>query len=258
VFLIASGLNIFLIIYLILAIGPALYLMYYTYQQDPTDKEPVGLLFRLFLCGIGAAFIASVLEQFGMSALGLLSGLDENSASFVVLSDFLVVGLIEEGAKYSLMAWQTWKHPAFDCRYDGIVYAVFVSMGFAAMENLLYGSVYGMGVFFSRAIMAIPAHMAFAVLFGFFYGQAKQYAVQGSSVRSVACIVVGYALSVCLHGLYDSLASIDSAEATLGFFLVVAVIYLIVFGIVRLAAKHDTGFNNSDPYDPYSSASTRW
>lgn len=241
-FLIATGLNLYLMTFLLLALAPAIALMAYVYHLDPIDKEPSQLLWSLILMGVLAGFIASILEEVGMNLLGLYSGLDPNSAQFTVASDFLVVGVVEEGCKDALMARKTWKNRAFNCRFDGVVYAVFTSLGFAAMENVMYGFMYGPGVLFGRALMAIPAHMGFAVLFGIFYGEAKLLSSRGHSFGSAACIVVGYVLSVFLHGLYDSAAMVQT-DASFGVFAaVVVVVYIICFIVVRIAAKHDKRF----------------
>lgn len=237
-----TGLNIYFVMFLILAVGPAIALMAYTYNHDPIDKEPTSLLIGLVMLGVGAALIAGIIEQIGMSMLGLFSGLNSRSVGFEILSDFLVVGVVEEGAKYALMARATWNDRAFNCRYDGIVYAVFTSLGFAAMENIMYGLNYGTGVLFSRALMAIPAHMAFAVLFGLLYGQAKYLSTRGHKGGATACIVIGYALSVFLHGLYDSAATLSDYGSGTLFLLVVVLIYVIVFFVVRAASKHDRQF----------------
>ena len=136
-FLLANGFTLYLLFFLILAIGPAVALMRYVYNLDPLEKEPSGLLSQLILRGVLAAFLAGVFEEVGMSVFGLLSGLDENTLGFELLSDFVVVGVIEEACKYILMGRATWNNPAFNCRYDGVVYAVFLLLGFAGMENVM-------------------------------------------------------------------------------------------------------------------------
>ena len=120
-FLLANGFTLYLLFFLILAIGPSVALMRYVYNLDPLEKEPSGLLSQLILRGVLAAFLAGVLEEVGMSVFGLLSGLDENTLGFELLSDFVVVGVIEEACKYILMSRATWNNPAFNCRYDGVV-----------------------------------------------------------------------------------------------------------------------------------------
>ncbi len=240
--LFATGFNLYVLTFLVLALGPAVGLMMYVYNIDPLDKEPGNLLWRLVLAGVLAGFIASVLESVAFSFFDAFSGLRHDGVAYTVLSDFLIVGVVEEGAKYILMARRTWQHPAFNCRFDGIVYAVFVSLGFAGMENIMYGLTYGTGVLFTRALLAIPAHMGFAVLFGLFYGQAKALSVRGNRFSSGVLIATGFVLSVFLHGLYDSAAMIEIDGTQLLFLLVVVIIYVINFMIVKRAAQHDQRF----------------
>ena len=78
----------------------------------------------------------------------------------------IFVGLIEEGSKFFFLYRFTWKDKAFNYRFDGIVYAVFVSLGFAALENVFYVFNYGTGVALQRALLTIPGHMSFAVYMG--------------------------------------------------------------------------------------------
>ncbi|WP_373577646.1 PrsW family intramembrane metalloprotease [Parafannyhessea umbonata] len=232
-FLFSNGLTLYLAIFLALAVGPAVALVRYVYNLDALEREPVGLLLALFWRGVVAALVASVLEQVGMEAFGLLSGLGRQDPWFLLLSDFAVVGVIEEACKYVLMARATWHDPNFDCRYDGVVYA--------AAENVTYGLASGPGVLLGRAMMAIPAHMGFAVVFGFLYGEAKLLSVRGHRIGAGLCVACGYLLSVLLHGLYDSTATLfGNGDAT--FLLVVAVIYLIVFPVVHTMARHDRRF----------------
>lgn len=237
-----SGLSAYFYLFMLLALGPAIVLMVYVYRLDTLDREPIGLLWSLVMRGVAAAFAASLLEAIGMRAFGLLSGLDPSGMQFEVVGDFMVVGVIEEGAKYALMARRTWNSPAFNCRFDGVVYAVFTSLGFASMENITYGLAYGPGVLFSRALMAVPAHMGFAVLFGLLYGQAKLCSACRHGFASALCAVAGYVLSVVAHGLYDSAAAMVSDASGGLFLLVVVAVYLIVFEVARSAARHDRRF----------------
>lgn len=237
-----SGLSAYFYLFTLLALGPAIALMVYVYQLDALNREPIGLLWSLVMRGVAAAFVASLLEAIGLRAFGLLSGLGPFGMQFEVMGDFMVVGVIEEGTKYALMARRTWNSPAFDCRFDGVVYAVFTSLGFASMENITYGLAYGPGVLFSRALMAVPAHMGFAVLFGLLYGQAKLHGVRGHRLASALCVAAGYVLSVVAHGLYDSAAAMATDASGGIFLLVVVAVYLIVFKVARAAARHDRRF----------------
>ena len=82
------------------------------------------------------------------------------------------------------LATQTWKNPNFNFKYDGIVYAVFVGMGFAIFENIKYVLEYGLLTGILRAMTAIPGHCAFAIIMGTFYGSAKYFQSVKSTLSS--------------------------------------------------------------------------
>lgn len=226
-----------LFLYICAAILPAVFLMVYVYQQDSIEKEPPGLLWACVGRGVLAALASIILESIGERLLGV-SGIQDEVTYIVVLA-FLVVAAVEEGTKYFFLYRLTWNDPNFNYRFDGIVYAVFVSLGFAAFENVKYIFSYGLSVAFSRAVLAIPAHMGFAVIFGLFYGRARLAADEGESGKAALLIIIGYLLAVFLHGLYDASAMMHSGQATATFIGVVVVIYIIILIIVRREARTD-------------------
>ena len=159
-----------LAVYIAAAVVPAFILLRYVYRHDTIEKEPPLLLMTLFCLGVVSALCATVLESIAQTVLDLLIG--PESPFYTVLMAFLVVAVMEEGTKLYFLKRRTWDHPAFNYRFDGIVYAVFVSLGFAAYENILYVFQYGLSVALPRALLAIPGHMSFAVFMGVFYGRA--------------------------------------------------------------------------------------
>ena len=64
---------------------------------------------------------------------------------------FGIVAFSEEGAKYFLLRRRTWHSAAFNCQFDGVVYAVFVALGFALWENISYVLMYGLSTALVRA-----------------------------------------------------------------------------------------------------------
>lgn len=132
------------------AVIPAVFLLVHVYRADKLEKEPAPLLISLVLYGIAATFIALLLERFGGWLLGRY--FPENSTPYNVLMYFGVVAFSEEGAKYFLLKRRTWNSAAFNCQFDGVVYAVFVSLGFALWENISYVLMYGL----STALRCAP------------------------------------------------------------------------------------------------------
>ena len=162
------------------AVIPAVFLLVHVYRADKLEKEPAPLLISLVLYGIAATFIALLLERFGGWLLGRY--FPENSTPYNVLMYFGVVAFSEEGAKYFLLKRRTWNSAAFNCQFDGVVYAVFVSLGFALWENISYVLMYGLSTALVRAVTAVPGHACFGVFMGVWYGLAKRR-VRGRSVH---------------------------------------------------------------------------
>lgn len=228
-------------IYLTAALLPAVLLLVYIYKKDTIEKEPMGLLGMCLLMGVCAAFLAIALEVVGETGLGF-SGIDQNSPIYTIILAFLIVAVAEEGAKLLFLKLKTWKNPNFDYRFDGVIYAVFVSLGFAAFENVKYVFSYGLSVALPRAFMAIPGHMSFAVLMGVFYSHAKACEKRGDPAGKMINLILAFVVPVLLHGAYDTCAMLSTEFAAASFSLVILLVYLICFLVVRAESKKDQHF----------------
>ena len=228
-----------ILIYLLAAVLPAVFLLRYIYKQDTVEKEPPGLLFSLLLRGVLAALLAIVFEELGERVLNTYIS-DSSSTVYTLVLAFLVVAVVEEGAKFLLLKQRTWHDPNFNCRFDGIVYAVFVSLGFAAFENVGYVFGYGLQVAVSRAFLAIPAHMGFAVFMGAYYGRAKLCESCGNLAGMDRNLWTGYLISVLLHGFYDACAMTGNTLSTILFVAFVVIMYIVVIRRIKRESATDT------------------
>lgn len=226
-----------LAVYIGAAVLPAVILLVYIYQHDTIEKEPPRLLAALLGMGVLAALLSGLLERTGETVLRLL--VDPGSPAYTVLLAFLVVAAVEEGMKLWLLRRNTWDHPAFNYRFDGVVYAVFVSLGFAAYENVRYVFRYGLSVALPRALLAVPGHMAFAVFMGVYYGRAKLCEGLGDGRGAAWNVAAGYLWAVLLHGFYDACALWNTAGSSLVFLLFVICLFLHVFRMLRRESGRD-------------------
>ena len=224
-------------VYVAAAVIPAVFLMLYTYRMDKADKEPTGLLVKLVLCGCLAAVPAYILETVMQDVILPRIPFHSYTAYYIVLA--AGIGLIEEGCKYFFLHRVTWDDPAFNYRFDGLIYAVFVSLGFAALENILYIYNYGLEIFLSRALLAIPAHFAFAVIMGSWYGAAKVQEVRGNTGKMHMNLIVACLAAAVLHAIYDALAMIGTDAAVIIFFAFVGVMYVVIYRKVRAESRGD-------------------
>ena len=226
------------------AVIPAIVLLRFVYKEDRLDKESPGLLLSLVIFGILSTFAAIVTEQIGETVLTLL--LPQNSTAYNALLYFVVVALSEEGFKYLLLKKRTWYSGEFNCQFDGIVYAVFVSLGFALWENISYVLMYGLGTAAIRAVTAVPGHACFGVFMGVWYGLAKRLHGQGKDGASKLCRVLALLLSAFLHGCYDYIATIESVHYGWLFAAFVAVLFTVAFILVKRQSRRDRYLNNYD------------
>ena len=225
------------ILYLLAALLPALFLMRYIYRKDTIEKEPKGMLIGLVFLGVAAALVAVIFETLGTNLLSRF--LEEGDPAHTIVLAFLVVAVVEEGAKFLFLLWRTWRDPNFNYRFDGIVYAVFVSLGFAAFENIGYIMGYGLSAAPARALLAIPAHMGFAVFMGYFYARAKRCSDEGNVRGRRGNLWAAFLSAVFLHGFYDACALMGTLLSALLFFAFVVAMYIIVIRLVKKESRKD-------------------
>ncbi len=227
-------------ILLFAALLPVALLLRYIYRKDTIEKEPPMLLLRLFLFGVLACIPAATLEQaFGRM---LDNALPPDSLEYHLINAFAVVALIEEGLKFLFLKQLTWHSWDFNYRFDGIVYAVFISLGFAAFENIFYVYGYGLTAALPRMVLAVPAHMGFAVYMGAFYGQARLAAIRGKRAKSRRNLAAALLVAVILHGFYDFCLFLNTSFTSLLFFLFVIIMYIVTVGFIRKQSREDSNF----------------
>lgn len=217
------------------AILPTLILLTLLYRADLAERESPALLLKLILLGILATAVAKALEAMGSALLDALLPLD--SLLKAILLYFCVVGLSEEGAKYALLKRATWHSPEFDCRFDGVVYAVFVSLGFALWENIGYVMLHGLGTALMRAVTAVPGHACFGAFMGCWYAPARAAALRGREAASRALRAAAVIVPALLHGAYDFLAAAACDRAPWLFVGFVAALFAATVRNVRGVAR---------------------
>ena len=132
---------------------------------------------------------------------------------------------------------RTWRLPDFDCQYDGVVYAVFVSLGFALWENISYVLHFGFSTALVRAVTAIPGHSCFGVFMGVFYGISKRYANAGLDQQAKRFRILAVLLPTLLHGAYDYIASTPTGN---GYFIIfILILFAVSYALVSRASKTD-------------------
>ena len=220
------------------AVIPAIFLLVKVEKADRLEKESPRLLLSLVLFGIVATAVAFLGEWAGMALLNKL--FPEGGTLYSILLFFGVVAFSEEGAKYVLLKRRTWKEPEFNCQFDGVVYGVFVSLGFALWENINYVLSLGLSTALIRAVTAIPGHACFGVFMGTWYGMAKRRAAAGDEEGSKRMRTRALLVPALLHGFYDFSASAESDAMSIVFLVFVVLMFVTAYRLVKHVSANDS------------------
>ena len=236
-----------------ITMAPPLFLVFMIYRADRIEREPAGLLIRLFVLGMLSCIPAALIE--GILCAVLDTVMPDANILYLLIENFLIIAMAEEGVKYVITKTQTWNHKAFDYRFDGIVYAVVVSLGFAFFENLFYvfGDESAFFVAGMRAVTSIPGHCTFGIMMGYYYGQAKYAEKHGNMLECKRNLQLAYLIPLLLHGFYDFVLSTD-----FDLLFILFIIYVIWLDIRAYRKVKNSSVNDmpvqQDPYGqpPYS------
>ncbi len=183
--------NIFFLLAIALAPGAAIGL--YIYWKDKHEREPLGLLVKSFFFGVISTLITLLISW----PISRLVPLDPTSLTQQAVHAFLLVALIEEFSKFIFVRWVLYPNKNFNEPFDGIVYSVTVSLGFAGLENILYVMDGGVETAVLRMFTAVPAHASFGVLMGYFLGKAK------FEHKKAHYAIYALGVATLFHGAYD-------------------------------------------------------
>lgn len=188
---------------LFLAVIPVVLILLYVYYQDK-NKEPPSLLIKLFIGGIVSCglvlLVSSILEKISP----LFSPNSTKNFFGILFYAFISVALVEEICKWIFVYLFGYRSKEFDEVYDGLLYAVFVSLGFAFIENILYviinNSFY---TAFVRGLCAVPSHACDAILMGYHISIAKEYRIHNKKKKERKHLLLSIIMPALIHGIYD-------------------------------------------------------
>lgn len=223
-----------------MAVLPAAVLLYVIYKADNVEKEPFGLMALVFFLGVVSTISAVILETIGTGALDLAFRGDNTNLIYTFLMTFFVVGVAEEGGKFLALKLSTWKNKEFNFSFDGIVYSVCASLGFATLENILYVFEGGFSVAVMRAILSVPGHCIFGVFMGVYYGIAKGNELRGNMEAMKVNLRKAFWIPVAIHGFYDFCLMANLELALLAFIGLEIFMVVRAIKLVKLMSKTDT------------------
>lgn len=217
-----------------LALAPAFIIMTYVYFRDKYEKEPIKLILKGILLGALIIFPVGILENYLIAIAKAYEPIPK-----AAWDGFIVAAATEEVFKYLMVILLIWRNPNFNEKFDGIVYAVSVALGFATIENVFYVfSENTMQVGLVRAFTAVPGHTIFGIVMGFHLGLAK-FSHKGRGKWLFRAFIVPW----LLHGVYDFMIMSGHPLLLLTFIPFLVYIY-------RIGFKRMKEFNEQSVFNP--------
>lgn len=211
-----------MIILLSAAIAPGLALFSYFYLRNQMATEPRRTLLQSFL--YGAAFTFPILFlQYVLKEEGVFHS--------PFIQNVLFSSIIEEFFKWFVLLIAIYHHVEFDDPYDGVLYGVSISLGFATVENVLYLLTYGLDTAFMRALLPVSSHAIFGVVMGYYFGQCKF----SKESKEKKCVLVALLAPLLLHIIYNAILTF---EGYWGYFIVPFMLFLWWYGLRKVKQAH--------------------
>lgn len=200
---------------LIASVFPVVIFLYMIYQKDH-EKEPLSLLLKCLFGGCISTLISLTMSL----PLSNFAEFFQGDVLSSLYGSFFEAAIPEEIAKFVVLYFIVWKSKELNHHYDGIVYAVFVSLGFALVENIIYVMEGGLGVAIARGILAVPGHGFDGVLMGFYFSLAWFH--EGAERRNY--LIKSLWVPILFHGAYDFLVFYIAASTENAILLLVLLV----------------------------------
>ncbi|MCT4786724.1 glutamic-type intramembrane protease PrsW [Exiguobacterium aestuarii] len=206
------------------AVAPGLALLSYFYLRHELEAEPLGYVIRSFVAGAVLVFPIMFIQY---------AFVEERVLTGPFWQAYVTTALLEEFFKWFMIYYTIYIHKVFDDYYDGILYAVACSLGFATLENFLYLWVYdSLEIAIWRAILPVSGHALFAVVMGYCLGRAKH------SVRERVWLFMAIFSATVIHGTFDLILILEPDHK------LPAVLYIVILWMVALLLVRAANLSN--------------
>jgi RsiW-degrading membrane proteinase PrsW (M82 family) len=169
------------------------------YIRDKYEKEP----WRLLATGVAIGLIITFPIMQGQGFVARFMPNEIGQFGEAAFTSFIIASFVEEGFKFIALYLLVWRSRNLNERVDGIVYAVFISLGFAGVENVLYvfnPQLGGMTTALMRAVISVPAHGLFGIIMGYHFAIAR-FEPQNKNWR----IFLAFFATWLAHGVYNTI-----------------------------------------------------
>lgn len=238
------------IILFVVSALPIILIGLYIYKKDK-QKEPIKLLLKLFIGGIGSCFLVLIVSLIlSIFIPSFASDTDNMNLLQLFFYVFFGVALVEETCKWIMVYFISYHDDGFDELYDAILYSIFVALGFAFFENLLYVYNSSISVGIVRALLAVPGHACDGLFMGYYLGLAKSCDINGKKELKRKKLLLSLLIPTITHGIYDYCLFTGIPLLILFFFIYVICMYIYVIKKIKKVSSINRKIKYRDNFCP--------
>ena len=229
---------------ILISLLPILIILCLIYYKDK-NKEPLKLLLLLFSFGIIAKLLTMYVYDYIYPNIQIPKAVNpEMNFLRVILYSFINIALLEELLKWIMTYIIGYKNKEFDETYDGVVYAVFVALGFAFYENIFYILNYEtISTALTKTLIAIPGHTCNAIFMGYYLSLAKICSKKDKRLER-KYIILSILAPTILHGIYDFCLMSNNILLISFFVIYASFLYIISIKKIKELSKYNKKIKN--------------
>lgn len=222
-----------------LSIVPSIVIGLLIYKADRVEQEPTIELIKALFMGILSVVITLLISYF----IGIIK-INYNSLGYIgiLLYSFIGVAFVEELSKWISTKLFIMNNKNYNYLFDGIVYAVFVALGFATIENIIYTYSGGIITALIRAIITVPSHAFYAIFMGYYLSKSKESKIENDKKSSIKYNLYSLFIPTLLHGIFDSLLLLENSLLLIVFLFFVIFLYIISIQKVKKLSSSEKLF----------------
>lgn len=233
-----------------ISILPVILIGLFIYKKDK-NKEPTKLLIKLFLGGIGSCILVTFISYILGLIFPIFNTSTENLNSIeLIIYIFIGIALVEEFSKWIFAYKLSYNDEEFDELYDAIIYSIFVALGFASLENLLYVYQFGITTGIIRALLAVPGHACDGMFMGYYLGLAKISDINNKKDIKIKNLILSMLIPTITHGIYDYCLLNGKNIFIIFFFIFVIFIYVYVIKKIKKISSINRKIKYKNNYCP--------
>lgn len=218
----------------LLAVLPAILIATFVYKKDK-NKEPLSMMVILFCFGIISSLAVITISYLLEYIFPVLAKDTQVMSLFeLFIKTFIEIALIEELCKWLVVYFMGYNNKLFDETYDVIIYAVFVTLGFATFENVIYvleNKTFGVAI--QRALLSIPGHVAYGIFMSYYLCLARIGKLKNNRKEEKKCIVKSIIVPTIFHGIFDFCLFTGKTIFIVIFIAFVVTLFFMAFQILR-------------------------